>query len=239
VKINSMTPTDEASYFKHRQVSRLDYQLYAPPAYLASRIPQDKEARILDFGCGFGQFLSALHARGYCAVEGYDIEPEAIAFCRAQGLRITDGNSVKVSDLAGNYDFILTSHVIEHIPKDSIISTLRDLRGRLSPGGSLMVCVPNAQSNTAAYWAYEDFTHQTLFTSGSLYYVLSKAGFSTIEFVDTDCTEGVRRWIRPIRKVLLALYRANYMLWNRVTGSATHSASPNIFSYELKALAKS
>ncbi|MGC9101323.1 MAG: hypothetical protein ACP5HC_08750 [Caldisericum sp.] len=40
--------------------------------------------------------------------------------------------------------------------------------------------VRNVQSNTGAYWAYEDFSHFTLFTSGSIYYVLKMAGFDEI-----------------------------------------------------------
>lgn len=42
--------------------------------------------------------------------------------------------------------------------------------------------MPNAQSNTDCYWAYEDFTHYTLFIAGSLLYVLREAGFTNIEF---------------------------------------------------------
>ena len=38
------------------------------------------------------------------------------------------------------------------------------------------------QLNTDCYWAYEDFTHYTLFIAGSLLYVLREAGFTNIEF---------------------------------------------------------
>jgi 2-polyprenyl-3-methyl-5-hydroxy-6-metoxy-1,4-benzoquinol methylase len=233
-----MISNDDTSYFKHRQVRGSDYACYALPVYLQSRLPLDKHAHILDFGCGFGQFLRELSGRGYGNVSGYDIEPEAIAFCRANGLQIIDGNSASLGDLDSRYDFILSSHVIEHLPKDAVISTLRDLRKLLRPGGTLLVCVPNAQANTGSYWAYEDFTHHTVYTSGSLHYVLSKAGFSSVEFIDTDCTEGMQWSRRLLKRTLLSLYRANYRLWNRITGSATHASSPDIFSYEIKAVAR-
>lgn len=48
--------------------------------------------------------------------------------------------------------------------------------------------VPNAQSYTGAYWRYEDFTHNIMFTAGSSTYVLRSAGFENIEFLDPDGT---------------------------------------------------
>ncbi len=52
--------------------------------------------------------------------------------------------------------------------------------------------MPNAQSHTGCYWAYEDFTHNTLFTAGSLLYVLKMAGFAHIEIIDKDALVGVK-----------------------------------------------
>ncbi|MBK7370676.1 MAG: hypothetical protein IPJ09_04415 [Saprospiraceae bacterium] len=73
------------------------------------------------------------------------------------------------------------SHVLEHIEKINIIDTLITIKSYLlAESGSFVVMVPNAQSVTGAYWMYEDFTHTTLFTSGSIYYVLKsqpKNGF--------------------------------------------------------------
>ncbi len=230
--------TDDAHYFRYRQVCANAYEHYLLPFYLARRLPENKDACILDFGCGFGQFVRALAQRGYEKAVGYDIEPSAIAFCRDQGVPVIDGMHMPLDELPDQYDFIYSSHVIEHIPKDAVIDILRSLRQRLKAGGTLLVCVPNAQSNTGCYWAYEDFTHYTAYTSGSLYYVLSKAGFHTIAFVDTDCTEGMSVMRRTIKRALLSIYRAKYRFWNRVTNSATHVPSPDIFSYEIKATAR-
>lgn len=109
----------------------------------------------------------------------------------------------------------------------------------MKPGGGLIVMVPNAQSNTGCYWAYEDFTHHTMFTSGSLYYVLRSAGFSDVEFLDVDAIGEVSGFFKKlIKKALLNIYRANYVFWNRVTSSSIHKPSPMIFGYEIKALAR-
>jgi hypothetical protein len=108
----------------------------------------------------------------------------------------------------------------------------------LKIGGQLIVMVPNAQSNTGCYWAYEDFTHSTLFTAGSLYYVLCAAGFSQVEFIDIDCTAGMKPFKKLMKKCLLGLYIFHFGFWNKVTASAFHSPSPQIFSYEIKAIAR-
>ena len=41
--------------------------------------------------------------------------------------------------------------------------------------GILITAVLN--TTTGSYWAFEDFTHETLFTCGSLEYVLSEHSF--------------------------------------------------------------
>ena len=130
------------------------------------------------------------------------------------------------------------SHVLEHFPKEQVIPQLVKLKGLLKPSGALIVMVPNAQSHTGAYWAYEDFTHFLLFTSGSIYYVLRAAGFNEVEFLDVDCTIGMAGWKRTIKQILLKCYVLNYRFWNRVTTSSTHEPSPLIFSYEIRAIAR-
>lgn len=104
--------------------------------------------------------------------------------------------------------------------------------------GGLCLQVPNAQSNTDCYWAYEDFTHNTLFTAGSLLYVLREAGFSDIKFIDVDGLAGRHGLKLLLVKTLLAIYRRNKMFWNKVTGSAYHAPSPVIYTWELKSMAR-
>jgi Methyltransferase domain len=129
------------------------------------------------------------------------------------------------------------SHVLEHFPKDEIVPTLQKIRPMLNDGGRLLVIVPNAQSNTGCYWAYEDFTHSTLFTAGSLSYVLRLAGFKTVTFMDVDCMYGRGFRGKVIRKFLSMIYRKNMNFWNWVTNSSYHLASERIYSYDIKALA--
>lgn len=229
-------------YFGYRNVSPSANENYLLPTHLLDVFPGDRRTRILDIGCGFGHLLRALQGIGYENTEGVDVSSEAVAHCTEAGLNVT-----RITDLAQHceeqrepvYGLVIMNHVLEHIEKSKIIPTLKAIREKLLvPGGSFLVMVPNAQSNTGCYWAYEDFTHTTIFTAGSLLFVLRAAGFETIRFLDPDGLEGSKPVFKAIKKVLLGFYRRRTHFWNLVTNSAFHAPSPRIFTYELKALAR-
>ena len=227
------------NYFRDRNISPTSYSDYKIPLHLKRVLPKDKEKLILDFGCGFGQVLQALTNDGYNNVYGYDIEPDAITHCKNSGFTMLDGTQDALETISSKYDFIIISHVLEHIPKQEIIPQLIKLRSMLAAEGELYVAVPNAQSNTGAYWAYEDFTHHTLFTAGSLFFVLKQAGFKKVQFIDPNCLEDCNSQItRIIRRMLIGIYKLNFTFWNLVTNSSFHKPSPIIFSYEVKVLAR-
>ena len=46
------------------------------------RLPENKEAVILDFGCGTGDFLFHLKKKGYQRFFGVDISPSQIQWCK-------------------------------------------------------------------------------------------------------------------------------------------------------------
>jgi len=229
------------SYFELRNVSPDAYDHYSVPRWLQSEIERlDNTARILDFGCGFGQFIGGLKRLGYSSVEGADVDAAAIAHCHSIGHRV---HNLKTDDgfysrNIGEFDAIVTQHVLEHIAKEAVIEVVEKLRGLLAPGGILLVAVPNAQAFTGSYWAYEDFTHHTLYTSGSAYYVLRSAGFNDIRFLDVDCTAGLSLPKRLLRRTAWLCYRTFYLAMCGLMASRTHISSPDIFSYEIKVAAK-
>ena len=71
----------------------------------------------------------------------------------------------------------------------------------------------------------------------SLIYALKMAGFSDVIIIDKDALAGSSGLKKLVRKVFLKLYKLQYRFWNKITASATHSPSPDVFSYEIKALA--
>jgi SAM-dependent methyltransferase len=227
------------SYFDLRNISTHDHEDYKLPFYLEKIIINfSLTSRILDYGCGFGQTLNALKQRGFNNICGADIDEKALEFS-GKIHQIYDCREIGWdNELKNGFDLIIMSHVLEHFPKEEMVSRLAKIRQLLKDDGKIVIMVPNAQSNTGAYWAYEDFTHHYLFTSGSIYYVLKASGFSKIIFIDTDCTEGLEFTKKILRKVFLSLYRLNFSFWNRITTSSFHRPSPQIFSYEIKVCAE-
>lgn len=233
--------SDFDNYFEYRDVRDDYYAVYTIPAYLNNVLPIDKNSQILDIGCGFGQTLDALRSNDYINIAGIDVSSEAISHCVARGLPVEriDDLSTFCMNCKCQYDFIIMSHVIEHLPKEQIVNILRMIRTTLlAADGLVFVTTPNAQSNTGCYWAYEDFTHTTIFTAGSLYYVFRNAGFERVEFVDPLGTAGSHFCVRLMKRFLIHLYKAKIAFWNRVTNSSFHRPSPQIYTYELKVLAK-
>jgi 2-polyprenyl-3-methyl-5-hydroxy-6-metoxy-1,4-benzoquinol methylase len=192
---------------------------------------------ILDIGCGFGQTLSGLRDFGYVNLFGIDVDQNAVQFCLKKKLAVELIYDIKIyaKNSEKKFDFIIMSHVIEHLEKQHIITTLRDIRKNLlNQNGTMFIAVPNAQSNTGSYWAFEDFTHSTIFTSGSIYYVLKSAGFEIINFIDIDCTAGMPWYKKMLKITALKLFKLKRKLENYATSSSYHKSSPDIFSYEIK-----
>ena len=225
-------------YFDSRGVNASYYDGYSLPRYMVPLLGQDKSINILDFGCGFGQNILAIKKLGFSNIQGFDIEPAAIDFCKTSGIDIFDGRLQPIDKLPEGFDIVIATHILEHIPKHEIIGTLKSLRRILKEGGFIFISVPNAQSNTGCYWMYEDFTHHTIFTAGSLLYVLRQSGFADLQLHDRDCLIGGARWKNAVRQAFLFIYRANNRFWNKVTSSSYHAPSPIVNSYEIKMIAR-
>src|ERR1044072_1333350 len=115
-----------------------DYQ-YAFQDYetnLANRLPRDRDARILDIGCGWGQFLSWLKEKNYRNLEGIDMGSDQIEHCRSIGLNasLAPDTIRYLVERAETYDLITLHHVIEHVPPTNGIELLKAMCNSLRPG---------------------------------------------------------------------------------------------------------
>lgn len=231
------TPEMYENYFSNRGVTAETYQSYTLPTYLRNALPLDKASKILDIGCGYGQTLNALKQNGYSNLKGIELIQDAATYCQTVlGLDVgCTGDIIGYSNLnPTSFDCIIMSHVLEHLPKTETIATLQAIKKMLKPGGYLLLMVPNGQSPTHSYWMWEDFTHYTLFTTGSIGHVLKVAGFKQCEFLDPYDLEDKPLITRLIKRFFQYIYRINKAFWNSVNSSGYHYSSKVIYTWELK-----
>lgn len=152
-------------------------------------LPNDKSAKILEIGPGFGELLEFLIIDNkYNNVRAVDLSQEVTDFCNA----IKPGCAVKVDDtisyLKNNpskFNMIFLFQVLEHIPKKDVIDFLSALRSSLCEDGEVIIEVPNIANNiVGAYSFFSDFTHEVAYTELSLNYVLNVAKFSDIKIYE-------------------------------------------------------
>jgi SAM-dependent methyltransferase len=107
-----------------------------------------KPVDVLELGCGTGEFLALVTARGHRAV-GVDFSATAVAAARAKGLGAFEGGLDDAPRLLGGdgrADAIVLFHVIEHVAEpDALLETVAH---RLRPGGRLFLSCPGPRRFT-------------------------------------------------------------------------------------------
>ena len=144
--------------------------------------------RVLDAGCGMGEFVSFLDQQGFAA-SGVDPSDEAVSRARSAGLDVRAGTLADVvADPSARYDAVTSLNVLEHVPDPAAL--LDQTRQVLVPGGVACICVPNdfsaLQSAAAAHTARKDWwiaapDHINYFDFDSLERFVSGRGFSVLK----------------------------------------------------------
>jgi 2-polyprenyl-3-methyl-5-hydroxy-6-metoxy-1,4-benzoquinol methylase len=183
--------------------------------------PADKNAAILEIGPGFGALLEYLHKDcGYPNLRAVDVSPEVVTACN----RLLPGSTVLTEDTTAfleerreAFDLILMLHVLEHVPRDKVVSLLAAVRGALKGGGKLVVEVPNIlHPVTGSYNRYHDFTHTIGFTDQSLGFVLRNSGFQEVTVYGckvprNDAARLLQRTAQDAVELIAALFLRLYL----------------------------
>src|SRR5712664_1645186 len=123
----------------------LDPRAFDPPpetswGKLLALVPQG--ARVLDVGCAFGGFASALRRLRGCQVVGVEINPEAATAARVHCDEVVEGDINEVAErLPADFDVIVAADVLEHLVDPG--GALRLLASRLRKGGIVLASIPN------------------------------------------------------------------------------------------------
>ncbi len=168
--------------------------------------------KVLDLGCNDGN-LSLYMARAGCEVLGIDLARNAVDTARrsAQAHGIANARFEALDFLqdwreAQAFDFVLCSHVIEHVPQDG--EFVQKIFSALKPGGRLVLLTPSQYSSLARASRFftgrfrhdEDVGHLRRYTRASCEATVRGAGFEIDKCVFLDGM--LRDWFilcRPLR----------------------------------------
>ena len=160
--------------------------------------------RILDYGCGIGNFIAVALENGADAA-GIETNEQARSEARRKGFRV-EGS---IDAFAGEqFDVIYLNDVIEHL-RDPV-ATCAALRHLLSPGGTIFIATINVAGLKArllrSKWdMIQDPTHLYFFSARSLALLLRKAGFDVPREVNFQVAFSHHGWFRrQLQRVLVA-----------------------------------
>lgn len=139
--------------------------------------------RLLDVGCGNGEFLQLAIEMGWRA-EGIDFDMQAVGAARASSLNVVCGCIEDFKEKSGQFDVITVSHVIEHVHDPA--SLLVQVHRLLKPDGMLWIETPNIDSFGARKFGrnwrgIEPPRHLQLFNIKSLGFLLKSIGFGDLQ----------------------------------------------------------
>ena len=147
-------------------------------------LPKAKpNARLLDVGCGSGDFMLLAQRAGWQCV-GVEPDPEAVKVARQRGLSVIEGDINTLHHQSEAYDGITLNHVIEHVHHPQAVFS--DCYRLLRKGGWLWLETPNLDSQGharfGADWVGLDIPrHLVVFTYHTLTSLLQQVGFQRIE----------------------------------------------------------
>ena len=105
-----------------------------------------RKAKILDVGCGPGNFTEYFIRKGY-TVEGIDLSKEMIKMAKQKvpqgSFKIMDLRKLKYS--RESFDGVFSAYSLIHIPKRDINSTLKEFNKVLRPKGLLFLAIQEGE----------------------------------------------------------------------------------------------
>ena len=153
-------------------------------ARLESYLPYfDGAADVLDVGCGRGEFLDLLKARGIGG-RGLDLNHEMVEVCRARGHEVAEADvvshleSLPDASLGG----LFAAQVVEHLQPAYLLRFLELAFHKLRPGAPIVLETLNPACWTAFFDSFiRDITHVWPLHPDTLRYLVLASGFPSAQ----------------------------------------------------------
>ena len=107
-------------------------------------LPYSKKAKLLDVGCGNGNFMNYMQSLGW-AVNGVEVDKKVVNFIKNNtNHKVFHGEIFDVDHERYLFDAITANHVIEHVHNPVLF--MKKANKLLKPGGRFVVTTPNINS---------------------------------------------------------------------------------------------
>lgn len=188
---------------------------------IGRHFPSDKNAVILDLGCGHGALIYFARQAGYRNVAGVDRSPQQVAAGQRLGIEsVREGDLIQTlaSTTAESVDLVVAFDVIEHFTKVELVSFVDEVHRVLRKGGKWIIHAPNGEALFSGRIRYGDFTHEQAFTRVSIAQLLKASGFSEVASEeDAPVPHGAKS---AVRWLLWKLIRAGLRFYMAVETGA-------------------
>jgi SAM-dependent methyltransferase len=142
----------------------------------------DKCSRVLDIGCGRGEFLEILRDHAIGGI-GVDSDLDMVAYCRSRQLEVEQSDAMTFLETLEDksLDGIFIDQVVEHLEPDYLIRLLALCHQKLKFGYYIVVETVNPLSFVSFANFYIDMTHKRPVHPETLQFLISASGFRECE----------------------------------------------------------
>lgn len=177
-------------------------------------------SRVMEIGAGYCEFINNIQAAEKLAV---DLNPDTIRYATPQ-VRVILSNTTDLSSIPDQYiDIAFASNFFEHLERADIVSTIRETRRVLRPGGKFIILQPNIRFSYRDYWMF--FDHITPIDDRGLAEALEVNGFTVVKTIARFLPYSTKSRL-PKSIFLLKMYLRLPLVWKIIGKQSLLIAQP-------------
>jgi len=144
-----------------RELIKERLKVYLPFIEPFKNIYKKEELKVLDLGCGRGEWIELVSENGFKAL-GVDIDDGMLQACKTLNLDVIHIDALEFLKKSPDDSFVVVSgfHIVEHLQFDVLQNLIKESLRVLKPGGLIILETPNPENirvATVDFWV--DPTH--------------------------------------------------------------------------------
>jgi Methylase involved in ubiquinone/menaquinone biosynthesis len=166
-----------------RELIKEKLKVYLPFIEPFKNIYKKEELKVLDLGCGRGEWIELVSENGFEAL-GVDIDDGMLQACKTLNLDVIHVDALEFLKQSPDDSFVVVSgfHIAEHLPFDILQNLIKEALRVLKPGGLLILETPNPENikvATVSFWL--DPTHIRPLPPPLLSFLTEHYGFERVK----------------------------------------------------------